>query len=59
MTSSCYVLSKALKYCTPSARELKRLTVIANEAKELVSNCSTPKILDGTFWVARSPKEHG
>ena len=46
MTSSCYVLSKALKYCTPSARELKRLTVIANEAKELVSNCSSPKILD-------------
>jgi len=46
MTSSYSVFSKALKYCTPSIRELKRLTAIANETKELVSNYSSPKILD-------------
>jgi tRNA nucleotidyltransferase (CCA-adding enzyme) len=47
------VISKALQYCQPSPREIKKLTAIANETRELVSNYSSPKIsevvLGGSF----------
>jgi tRNA nucleotidyltransferase (CCA-adding enzyme) len=47
------VISKALQYCQPSPREIKKLTAIANETTKLVSNYSSPKIsevvLGGSF----------
>ncbi len=43
------ILNKAMQYCEPSLVEVKRISRIANEAKDLVSSYRSPKITEVTF----------
>ena len=43
------ILQKALQYCEPSLAEVKRISGIANEARDLVSNYRSSKIIEVTF----------
>ena len=43
------ILNKALQYCEPSLAEVKRISRIANEARDLVSNYRSSKIIQVTF----------
>ena len=43
------ILQGALQYCEPSLAEVKRISKIANEAKDLVSNYRSSKIVEVTF----------
>jgi tRNA nucleotidyltransferase (CCA-adding enzyme) len=43
------ILNKALQYCEPSLAEVKRISRIANEARDLVSNYRSSKIIEVTF----------
>ena len=43
------ILQKALQYCEPSLAEVKRISGIANEARDLVSSYRSSKIIEVTF----------
>lgn len=43
------ILNKALRYCEPSLAEVKRISRIANEAKDLVSSYRSSKIIEVAF----------
>ena len=54
MTTTRNVIAKALQYCQPSNKEIKKLTTTANKAKKLVdthiySKVPSSKVVDVVF----------